>query len=93
MRNARVEYEDTKRKLLTVFQFRDGQVADRYRYVEEYGDKPLTFKKVTRGATSDVTLRPNVSSRRLARTSAREGVCSMETSSCHLSWMKVEMAG
>jgi hypothetical protein len=58
MRNARVEYEDTKKKLLTVFQFRDGQVADRYRYVEEYGDKPLTFKKVTRGATSDVALRP-----------------------------------
>ena len=57
MRNARVEYEDTKKKLLTVFQFRDGQVADRYRYVEEYGDKPLTFKKVTRGATSEMALR------------------------------------
>ena len=36
---------------------------------------------------------PHVSSRRLARTSVREGAWSVETSSCHLAWMKVEMTG
>ncbi len=35
----------------------------------------------------------HVSSRRLSRTSVQEGTWSVETSSCHLSWMKIEMVG
>ncbi len=53
----------------------------------------VIFEETSSGNRALGCVQRHVSSRRLARTSAREGACSVETSSCHLTWMKVEMTG
>ncbi len=53
----------------------------------------VIFEETSSGNHALGCAQRHVFSRRLTRTSSREGVCSVETSSCHLTWMKVEMSG